>query len=209
VSPSGTGSKLRWWVVAVVAAATALVVGAVVAIFLFHGRASPGQHPAAVPPEASAAASAPPPAAAGAVPAPRNDPRGREAARRKLTTPGKRLEGRPTALPDTVAPGLDPRQRFGDFAAEAVRLHLRPVLAPCVEALLRRTPTASGKAIVVFDLLAGRDVGAILDEIEVERGSGPADATMEMCVRETLSGLLFAPPVPEGQGIFAFALDVR
>ena len=196
------------WIVAVVVFAIVFVIVGVVVVGMPRDRRAVTTGAAS---DSAPIVAAPTPAASAAVPAPKNDPKGREAARRKLVTPGQRLKGKPVALPETASADRDrdPRARFGDFAAEAVRLHLRPALAPCVAALLQRTPSASGKAIVVFDFVARRDVGAILDEVEVERGSGPTDALMEMCVRETLSGLVFEPPVPEGQGIFAFALDVR
>jgi hypothetical protein len=200
-------SKPFRWILAVVAAATVLVIVATVAFVVRSTKRVPAPSPSAL---VSAAAPSPSSSAEPSLPPPKNDPRGREAARGKLVTPGKRLTGKPTALPETatVPAGLEPRQRFGDFAAEAVRLHLRPGLAPCVAALRQRTST-TGSAMVVFDLVARPDVGAILDEVEVERGSGPADALMERCVRENLSALIYAPPVPEGQGIFAFAVDVR
>ena len=108
-------------------------------------------------------------------------------------------------MPQTANGGVDPAYIQG-----VVRAEVMPMAGKCYEELLVRSPRAGGRIVLDYTILGGKDLGGVVDFVEVrgDADGGLTDEKLVTCLRESMTTVVFRPPPGDGIVTVTYPLEL-
>ena len=92
------------------------------------------------------------------------------------------------------APGIDPQ-----YIQDRVRNEFFPLAQKCYADMSARVPDAGGSVVLAFDIVGNKNIGGIVEQVDVLNKSTLRDPEFIDCMRQSFLSVRFPPP--EGGGM--------
>ena len=101
--------------------------------------------------------------------------------------------------------------RTGGREALAARLNqdFMPLVDECIELAQRDTPELAGMLVIGLSTLADKELGAVVDDVQLPASNQVRHPALLECVRETALSLSLPPPPGSGQDKFELSIPVK
>ncbi len=84
------------------------------------------------------------------------------------------------------------------YIQDAIRDQLVPVIQECYQSALEDEPELGGKLVVQFTIVGAEDIGAIVEDPQIDEESTLDNQFVSECMRESVMGVTFEPPEDGG-----------
>jgi len=96
--------------------------------------------------------------------------------------------------PSDSGPGIEP-----EYIQQEVRKDFFPLAQKCYADMSARVPDAGGSVVLAFDIVGNKNIGGIVEQVDVLNKSTLRDPEFIDCMRQSFLSVTFPPP--EGGGM--------
>lgn len=117
----------------------------------------------------------------------------------------------PSPRAEAPRPAGNLKDRIGGREALAARINkeFMPLVDECIDLAQRDAPEISGMLVIGLSTLADKELGAVVDEVQLPASNQVRHPALLECVRETALSLRLLPPPGSGQEKFELSIPVK